>query len=268
MEDNLQLNAERFMGFADIYDNARPQCPEKVIETILRYLGKNPSLVVDLGCGTGLSTRIWSNISAQVIGIEPSTDMIQLAKEKSSGLDNVKYITSFADNTSLEDGSADIITCSQSFHWMNPQATLKEVSRLLKEGGVFAVYDCDWPPVCHWEAEVEYNKLMNKVHEIESAYPELKDKFIRWDKAHHLTNMQKSGYFRYVREIVFSNTEICNIQRYLALALSQGGLQSILKTHTAEIKPYLDSFEERIRTMMGNNDFAVDFCYRMRIGVK
>ncbi len=268
MEEKAHLNAERFMGFAEIYENARPQCPEKVTEIILKYLRRSPSLVIDLGCGTGLSTRIWSEISTQVIGIEPSNDMIQLAKEKSSDLDNVKYITAFSDNTGLEDGTADIITCSQSFHWMEPETTLREASRLLKEGGIFAVYDCDWPPVCHWEAELEYNKLFSKVNEIESTYLEVKEKFNRWDKSYHLSNMQKSGYFRYIREIVFSNTEKCNSQRFIDLALSQGGLQSVLKSHTSDIQPVLASFKERIRSIMGNNDFEVDFCYRMRIGVK
>ncbi len=79
MENNLQLNSDRFLGFADIYDNARPKSPEKVKEILLRYLvGKSPSVVVDLGCGTGLSTIIWSDISNKVIDVEPSNDMIKL----------------------------------------------------------------------------------------------------------------------------------------------------------------------------------------------
>jgi len=48
MED-LKCIAERFTGFADIYDNSRPRCPEKVIDIILRYLERKPSVVVDLG---------------------------------------------------------------------------------------------------------------------------------------------------------------------------------------------------------------------------
>lgn len=35
MKKNLQLNADRFLGFADVYDNARPKCPEKIKEIIL-----------------------------------------------------------------------------------------------------------------------------------------------------------------------------------------------------------------------------------------
>lgn len=268
MRENLQINADRFLGFADIYDSVRPKCPEKVKEILLRYLGKNPYIVVDLGCGTGLSTIIWSDISNKVIGIEPSNDMIKLAREKAFDLDNVNFVSAFSDNTGLEDSSVDIITCSQSFHWMNPESTLNEVARILKKGGIFAVYDCDWPPVCNWEAEAEYNKLFDKVKEIEATYSNVKDSFIKWDKENHLSNIKNSMNFRYVREIVFSNTEICNAQRFIEIALSQGGLQSIIKANIDEISPFISSFKEKIINTFDNNEFKIDFCYRMRIGIK
>ena len=268
MKENLQHNADRFIGFADIYDNARPKCPEKVKQIILKYLGRTPSLVVDLGCGTGLSTKVWSEVSKEVIGIEPSTDMIQIAREKSAGLDNVIFKSKFSDNTGLDDDCADIITCAQSFHWMDPETTLIEVSRILKKGGVFAIYDCDWPPVCNLEAELEYNKLFEQVKKIESTHLDLKERFTRWNKDRHLSNIKNSGYFRYVREIVFSNSEICNAQRFIAIALSQGGLQAIMKANIEEITPFLLSFKEKILSVFGNDEFKIDFCYRMRIGVK
>ena len=242
MEENLHINKERFLGFADVYDSARPKCPEKVKEIIVKHLGKNPSFVVDLGCGTGLSTTIWSEISDKVIGIEPSPDMIKIAREKLASLDNVYFISAFSDNTGLENSCIDIITCSQSFHWMNPESTLNEVSRILKKGGIFAVYDCDWPPVCNLEAELEYNKLFEKINKIESTHPDVKDKFIRWNKNNNLSNIKNSENFRYTREIVFSNTEICTAQRFIAIALSQGGLQAIIKAN-------IDELNIRIRTL-------------------
>ena len=135
MGENLQVNAERFMGFASLYDGARPKCPEKVKEIIVKYIEGKPTVVVDIGCGTGLSTTIWSDISDKVIGIEPSDDMIKITREKSLGLYNVKFISAFSDNTGLESSSVDIITSSQSFHWMNPETTLREASKVLKLGG-------------------------------------------------------------------------------------------------------------------------------------
>lgn len=268
MKENLQLNADRFLGFADVYDDARPKSPEKVPEIIIRYLEKTPELVVDLGCGTGLSTRVWSKVGKRVIGVEPSTDMIKTAKEKSSGLGNVEYINAFADNTGLEDNCADVITCSQAFHWMDPETTLNEVSRVLKEGGVFAVYDYDWPPICSLEAEMEYQKLFKKKKEIESTHPNVKDKFIRWGKDGHLSNIKKYGKFRYVREICFSVQESCNAKRFIASAFSHGGLQAIINANIAGIDPYLEDYKKRILEIFGDKEFKIEISYRMRIGVK
>lgn len=267
MED-LKGNAERFMGFADTYDNARPKCPEKVIDFILRYLGRQPSIVVDIGCGTGLSTLIWSGVSDAVIGIDPSTDMLDVAKQKADGLGNVSFIHAFSDKTGLADNYADVITCSQSFHWMNPKTTLDEVSRVLKDGGVFAVYDCDWPPVCNWEVEKEYNTLFSKVKELEDVNPELKNSIKSWPKDKHLMNIKNSGAFKYVREIVFSNSEECDAARFINIALSQGSLQTMIKAEIVEIDPYIKAFIERATSILGNEKFTIDFCYRMRLGIK
>jgi len=256
------------MGFADIYNCARPSCPEKAVEYILNYMQKTPSLVIDLGCGTGLSSLIWKDIAKSVIGVEPSADMRKKAEENSAGIKNISYISAFAHETGLESQIADVITCSQSFHWMPPEPTLKEVDRLLKDNGIFAVYDCDWPPVCHWEAEAEYGKLLHQVNEMEEAHPELKEKYSRWDKSRHLYKIKNSGYFRYVREIVFSNTETFSASRFLSIALSQGGLQSAANAYPSEMSAALSDFCRRLNEILGEKEFNADFCYRMRIAVK
>lgn len=38
-------NADRFKGFADIYDNARPACPDYVVKILTQYLDKQPKTV-------------------------------------------------------------------------------------------------------------------------------------------------------------------------------------------------------------------------------
>ena len=80
---NAEINADRFMGFADVYDNARPTLPAHFMELIRLYLGRDIGTVVDLGCGTALSTAAWKGNCGKVIGIEPSSDMLAVAREKS-----------------------------------------------------------------------------------------------------------------------------------------------------------------------------------------
>lgn len=261
-----QNNADRFSGFAGVYENARPKMPKYPADIICRYLGKTPQLVVDMGCGTGLSTEIWRDISGKVIGIEPNDEMRGIAEKKANS--KMSFIKAFSDSTGLEDCCADAVVCSQSFHWMEPTSTLKEVNRILKKGGVFATVDCDWPPVAKWEAEKAYMQLYGRVLEIESQVPEIKDTFLRYSKDKHLENIIGSGYFTYARELLFSNTEECTKERFRNIILSQGSTQTILKKCPELIENELDVFYKAIDSCFDKESFNIEFCYRMRIGVK
>ena len=265
--DNItaEINADRFAGFAEIYDNSRPTVPAHSIEIITDYLGRTPETVVDLGCGTGLSTRAWKNKCSRIIGIDPSDDMLAVAKSKSDS--NTEFIKAYSDKTGLPDNSVDVVFCSQSFHWMNPTDTLTEVNRILKKDGIFAAVDCDWPPVCNTNTEIAYMNLFNKVRVIEEENKEICKTFHRWDKNKHLKNIIESGYFRYCREIVFDNAEKCDVERFLALAQSQGGLQTILKRAPKLIENDYMNFQKAVYKSFDSIS-EIRFCYRMRIGIK
>ncbi len=261
-----EINADRFIGFADVYEKSRPIVPVHSVEIITKYLRRIPETVVDLGCGTGLSTLAWENKCGRIIGIDPSEDMLNIAKTKSNS--TTSFIKAYSDNTGLPDNSADVVFCSQAFHWMNPLDTLSEVDRILKNGGIFAVVDCDWPPVCNANVEIAYMNLFNKVRFIEEENKKICKTFHRWDKNNHLKNLIESGFFKYCREIVFDNCEECSIERFLALAQSQGSLQAILKLSPELIENDYLNFQNSIYKSFDIEINKVWFCYRMRIGIK
>ncbi|MFT3952397.1 MAG: class I SAM-dependent methyltransferase [Oscillospiraceae bacterium] len=263
--ESAMKNAGRFDGFAAIYDGARPAMPAFPAELVTQYLGRMPAEVVDLGSGTGLSALAWAGRCGRVTGIEPSADMLAAAREKEAA--GIRFLRGYSHETGLPDAFADAVICSQSFHWMEPAATLAEVGRILKSGGVFAAVDCDWPPAAVWEAEQAYGALFGAVNTLEQTYPALRDSFCRWDKAKHLDNLRASGQFRFCREIVFHNTELCTAERFIGLAMSQGGLQSVLKFDAALICGALAQFSETVRRVfIGEREIV--FSYRMRVGVK
>jgi predicted TPR repeat methyltransferase len=59
--------------------------------------------VVDLGSGTGLPTRYWSDKAKQIIGIEPTDDM----RRQVQALTQVKNI-SYRDGISHQTGLPDV----------------------------------------------------------------------------------------------------------------------------------------------------------------
>ena len=73
----------------------------------------------------------------------------------------MSFVEGYADNTGLEAGSADIVTCAQSFHWMDPRSVLPEVARLLRPGGVFAAYDYDVVPVIEPRVDAAFSRVID-----------------------------------------------------------------------------------------------------------
>src|SRR6266436_5561984 len=66
----------RFSGLAGSYAKYRPSYPEVALTFILDHCGLQPgSLLIDVGSGTGISSRLLAQRGVRVIGVEPNADM-------------------------------------------------------------------------------------------------------------------------------------------------------------------------------------------------
>ena len=128
----------RFDGLAEIYARARPEYPEAAVDFVVEHCNLEPSSVVaDVGCGTGISTRLFARRGLAVVGIEPNADMrakaqFLLGEELA---DRVHFRDGTAEKTGLSDLSVDAVLCAQAFHWFEAEAALSEFHRILKAGG-------------------------------------------------------------------------------------------------------------------------------------
>lgn len=267
MSDHNEANVSRFDGFAEIYDQHRPQPPKVLPVMLTQWLGTVTKLVVDIGCGTGLSTRIWQGQAERVIGIEPNDDMRSVAEQLTPPGTCITYQYGTSTQTGLPDESADIVCISQAFHWMEPVATLNEVSRVLRPGGILAVIDCDWPPMMNWQAEQKYREMMELANLLEAKQKKLKD-VKKWPKSEHMHNIEQCGHFRYTREITLHNTEAGNADRLIGLLYSQGGAESLMKLGVRQFEDEIDPFKEAIHEILGETLQPWYVSYRVRLGVK
>jgi SAM-dependent methyltransferase len=129
---------ERFTGLADLYARCRPDYPAAALDDIMTHCRLGPgAVVVDVGCGTGISTRLFAGRGYRVIGIEPNDDMRRRAEAQPSP--DVPFPPEYrpgkAEATGLPEGRADAVLAAQAFHWFEPGATLREFRRILKPEG-------------------------------------------------------------------------------------------------------------------------------------
>ena len=66
---------------------------------------------------------MWAEHADTVIGIEPNDDMRERASAANAA-ERVRYVAGTSYETGLDSDSVNIVTCSQSFHWMEPRKTL------------------------------------------------------------------------------------------------------------------------------------------------
>jgi ubiquinone/menaquinone biosynthesis C-methylase UbiE len=267
----MKPSVERFTGFADVYDQARPSPPEAIADLLLQLAKlEMAERVVDLGSGSGLSMVMWVGRTRSIIGVEPSEDMRREAERRCSRLfssDALKWTSAEADATQITPNSVDIVTASQSFHWMNPQTTLAEVARILRPGGVFAAVDCDWPPSVLPELEVAYNQCIAKADD--PKYAEVRLARVKsWPKDRHLENIRHSGFFRIARECTFHKIEPGSSERLVGLVRSQGSVAALLKAGVSEEEIGLIELRETGQRLLGDRQVPWFWSYRVRIGIK
>src|SRR5436190_13208524 len=125
--------AEAFGAAASDYERARPSYPPQAIETLKADAGIGPGRrVCDLAAGTGKLTRLLVATGADVVAVEPVPGM---REQLSEVLPEIEVLDGTAEAIPLDDGSLDVVTVAQAFHWFNFDEALAEIRRVLRPGG-------------------------------------------------------------------------------------------------------------------------------------
>lgn len=128
---------ERFTGLAVDYSRWRPSYPAAVLDFLARRCSLTAgAVVVDIGCGTGIATRLFAARGCRVLGIEPNADMRTQAETEPCTADIPPiYRSGRAEATGLPNALADVVVAAQAFHWFDAPAALQEMYRILRPGG-------------------------------------------------------------------------------------------------------------------------------------
>lgn len=131
----VQWNPFLDTGTATAYADSRPDHHSSAVAAAVRLfsLCTPIPLVVDVGCGTGMSSRAFAAAATTVLGVDPSRPML------TAGAPHTRVQAS-AERLPIRDGVVDLVTAAAAFHWFDQPVALREIVRALRPGGAVAVY--------------------------------------------------------------------------------------------------------------------------------
>ena len=133
-----------YESFARVYDTFMDGVPYDAwaghLIRILRQHGMRDGLVLDLGCGTGQMTVRLAQAGYDMIGVDQSPDMLEIAQERKKGLD-ILYLMQDMREFELYGTVRAVISTCDSLNYMTTREDLLQVFRLvnnyLDPGGLF-----------------------------------------------------------------------------------------------------------------------------------
>ncbi|MCC8938652.1 class I SAM-dependent methyltransferase [Bradyrhizobium sp. Arg62] len=136
---------EHYQALGEHYDKERPGYPTSAVHEIAGRalsLPHSSRRVVDVGCGTGIFTRMLADAldgSFEVLGLEPSTIMIRRAIEATRTIRPIRFVESPAEKLPFSDRTIGVITAAGAAQLFNRLPFYAEAYRVLVDNGLLAI---------------------------------------------------------------------------------------------------------------------------------
>ena len=112
---------------------------------------ENTDVVLELGCGTGLYSETVAGTVKHLIATDLSSEILEQAKDRLHGFDNVEVQKANCYHTSLPDNAFDVVFLGNVIHVVeDPVAVLQESHRVLRSGGDIVLVDSTWYGMPLW----------------------------------------------------------------------------------------------------------------------
>jgi SAM-dependent methyltransferase len=144
--------ADHFSGHASQYADYRPTYPPALTK-YLASIAPARKLAWDCGTGSGQAAILLGDEFDRVVATDPSGKQLEHATKHA----HVEYHVGREAQSGLADASCDLVTAAQAAHWFDLPAFYAEVHRVLRPGGVLALWcyvrthvSGDIDPVIRW----------------------------------------------------------------------------------------------------------------------
>ncbi|MDH5804378.1 MAG: class I SAM-dependent methyltransferase [Gemmatimonadota bacterium] len=133
---------DHFSKTASQYARFRPTYPRELF-SFLASTTPNNALAWDCGTGNGQAAVGLADYFDKVVATDPSEAQLNHAVL----CDRVHYECCSEGECGLKDGSVDLVTAAQAFHWFDADVFFKEAKRVLKPAGAIAIWCYGTPAI-------------------------------------------------------------------------------------------------------------------------
>jgi SAM-dependent methyltransferase len=148
-----------FGEVAELYDSARAGYPEALVDDVIGFAPADGARLraVEVGAGTGKATVSFAGRGLEIVAIEPSASMAEVARRNTAEFPEVRV-----EETSFEDwpatgGAFGLLYSATAWHWVSPEVRYVKAAQVLGPGGSIALF---WHRV-QWQGEPLRNELEN-----------------------------------------------------------------------------------------------------------
>jgi SAM-dependent methyltransferase len=131
----------RFATTVALYEELRPPYPPSFFREVAQRLafGKQHALI-DLGTGPGLLALGFAPYVGRIVGVDPEPAMLAAAETAAEHASQVfTLIEGRAEDLPDDVGRFDVVTIGRALHWMDREATLARLDRVVAPEGVILV---------------------------------------------------------------------------------------------------------------------------------
>jgi SAM-dependent methyltransferase len=122
-----RVRAGSFGADAGQYDRSRPAYPTALIDELM---AGDPRRVLDVGCGTGIASRLVAARGCQVLGVEPDERMAAVARSCSLEVETARF-----EDWEPMGRSFDLLLSGQAWHWVDPRVGAAKAAEVVVAGG-------------------------------------------------------------------------------------------------------------------------------------
>lgn len=130
----------RFTDRVADYVRYRPDYPPALLAWLAGQGMAQAAKVADIGAGTGISSKLFLDAGHEVVAVEPNAAMREAAITWLGTNPRFSAVDGSAEATTLADAAVDLVSAAQAFHWFDQQAVKPEWRRILRPGGLVAVF--------------------------------------------------------------------------------------------------------------------------------